>query len=169
MILDLIAPFDPVLRNPTEKFNFNDPQTDPIQLAKDLTETMLSESGLGLSANQCGIPYSCFVMKSDPIICVFNPMILDQSSEEITLLEGCLSFPDLYVKVKRPRRIKVRYTEPNGNVITTQFDDMTARVFLHEFDHLGGLVMQNRANRLHLEQAMKEKKRKERKYKLVRN
>jgi peptide deformylase len=72
--------------------------------------------------------------------------------------EGCLSHPGLFVKIKRPRRIKVRYTEPNGHTTTRVFDGITARVFQHELDHLNGVNYQQRANKLHLEQARKKKK-----------
>jgi peptide deformylase len=80
-------------------------------------------------------------------------MIVDASDETIYLEEGCLSFPNLYVKIKRPRSIKVRYTEPNGNVVTQKFDGMTARVFQHELDHLNGVVHLSRAHPIHVDKA----------------
>ena len=72
--------------------------------------------------------------------------------------EGCLSFPNLYVKIKRPRTTKVRFTKPNGDTDTMKFDGMTARCFLHELDHLNGIVFTSKANPYHLEKAMKYKR-----------
>lgn len=158
MIHELIDCNDPVLRTPIGNFDFTNPPVDPIELAHDLAQTVIHHNGLGLAANQIGLPYRAFAIKADKIIVCFNPRIVDTSTEEIYLEEGCLSFPDLFVKIKRPRRIKVRYTEPNGNVVTTTWEGMTARVFQHELDHLDGIVHINRANRIHVEQAKKQLK-----------
>jgi peptide deformylase len=158
MIYELIDCNDPLLKQEMEPFDFSNPPVDPLDLVSDLAETMLANNGVGLSANQCGLPYRVFVMLGQELIPCFNPRIVDMSQETIILEEGCLSYPDMFVKVKRPRRIKVRYAEPNGNVITQTFDGMTARVFQHELDHLNGINYQQRANRYHLEQARKKKK-----------
>ncbi|CAB4142712.1 Def N-formylmethionyl-tRNA deformylase [uncultured Caudovirales phage] len=158
MILELIDCNDPLLKQEMEPFDFSNPPVNPLDLVTDLAETMLANNGIGLSANQCGLPYRVFVMLGHELIPCFNPRIVDMSEETIVLEEGCLSYPDLYVKVKRPRRIKVRYAEPNGNIVTQTFDGMTARVFQHELDHLNGINYQQRANRYHLQQARKKKK-----------
>ena len=160
MIYELIDCNDPLLKQEMELFDFTNPPIDPLDLVSNLAETMLANNGIGLSANQCGLPYRVFVMLGQELIPCFNPRIVDVSSETVILEEGCLSYPDFFVKVKRPRRIKVRYAEPNGNVVTTVFDGMTARVFQHELDHLNGVNYQQRANRYHLEQARKKKPRK---------
>ncbi len=158
MKYELVDCNDPVLREPTPQFDFTNPPVDPLDLVSDLAETMLTNGGVGIAANQCGLPYRVFVMNAAELIPCFNPRIVDSSSEEIYLEEGCLSYPELFVKVKRPRRIKVRYTEPNGNVVTRVFEGMTARVFQHELDHLDGLAHINRASRIHLDQARKRQK-----------
>lgn len=158
MKYELVNCNDHILRQEMPQFDFQNPPVDPLDLVSDLAETMLEEGGIGLSANQCGLPYRVFVMNADELIPCFNPRIVDYSSETVYLEEGCLSFPGLFVKVKRPRRIKVRYTEPNGNVVTRVFDGMTARVFQHELDHLDGIAHINRASRIHLEQARKRQK-----------
>lgn len=150
MILDIVRN-NPLLHVETSKFDFEKPQVDPIQLAVDLAETMLHNGGLGLAANQCGIPLSAFVMKGEKIIACFNPLIVDSSEETCYLDEGCLSFPKLILRIKRPSVIKVRYTEPNGNVVTTKFQGITARVFQHELDHLQGKTFQPRASSIELE------------------
>lgn len=158
MILPLIDCNDPVLKQELAPFDFTNPPTNPLDLVTDLAETMLHNNGIGISANQCGLPYRVFVLYGEELIPCFNPRIVDASTETVVMEEGCLSYPDLFVKVKRPRRIKVRYTEPNGETVTRTFDGMTARAFQHELDHLNGINYQQRANKLHLEQARKNKK-----------
>lgn len=152
-IPELVPCNDPILRSPLEKFNFENPPTDSIELAHTLAQAVIKYEGLGISANQLGLPYRAFAIKSSSIIVCYNPMVVDISEEMVYLEEGCLSFPNLYVKIKRPRTIKVRYTEPNGNVVTQKFDGMTARVFLHELDHLNGVVHLSRAHPVHVQQA----------------
>ena len=160
MIHTLIPANSPILKQVMEPFDFSNPPVNPLDLVTDLAETMLANNGIGLSANQVGLPYRVFVMLGQELIPCFNPRIVDMSQETVILEEGCLSYPDFFVKVKRPRRIKVRYAEPNGNIVTQVFDGMTARVFQHELDHLNGINYQQRANRYHLEQARKKKPRK---------
>lgn len=158
MILKHVSPDSPVLKQPTELFNFREPPTDPIQLAKDLYETLMETKYLGLSAPQVGLPYRVFALRTVPGIVCFNPRVVDRSSEEIILDEMSMTFAHLAVPVKRPKKIKVRYFEPNGNVKTETFDGMTARYFLHQLDNLDGIVYTERANKVHLERAMRKKK-----------
>ena len=156
---------DPMIREIMPKFVFAEPSHDPIALAHDLAQTMLENNGLGLASNQMGIPVRAFAIKAEQIIVCFNPIIVDSSEEQVYLDEGCLSFPGLIVKVKRPATIKVRYTEPNANVVTKEFGGMTARVFQHELDHLDGITFMNRASTLHKNQALARQKKLQRKYK----
>lgn len=157
-ILTLVKSSDPILSQKTEEFDFVNPPTDPIQLAKDLYETIVDRKGLGLAAPQVGLPYRAFVMYAVPGIVCFNPRIVSFTEEKILMEEGCLSFPNLIVKVKRPRAIRARYTEPNGNVQTVQMDGMTARIYQHELDHLDGITMQKKANPIHLARALNQQK-----------
>lgn len=140
MIHALVPPDNPILHTALEKFDFDNPPTDPVQLAKDLAETMMHEQGLGLAANQIGLPYRAFAMMANPIIVCFNPFIVDASKEMIKLEEGCLTWPGVFLKIERPRRIRVRYTEPNGNVVTKELHDLTSRIYQHELDHVNGIV-----------------------------
>jgi peptide deformylase len=156
--LKLVDIYHPMLSTKLENFDFSNPPTDPIQLAYDLVETMKQEKGMGLSANQCGLPYRVFCMESNPVLICFNPRVVDFSSEEVELDEGCLSFNNLWLKIKRPKHIKVRYTEPNGNVVTKKFTGMTARCFLHEMDHMEGIKFIERVGKVQLEMAKKRQK-----------
>lgn len=159
MILNLVDSEDPVLREVLPEFDFGNPPCDPVELVKNLTETMIANNGLGLSANQCGLKHRVFVLNGSPVQACFNPRVVDQTNQTIVLLdEGCLSFPNLYLKVKRPRTIKVRYTMPNGETVTQKFDGITARCFLHELDHLNGVVFTQRTNTYYLEKGLKYKK-----------
>lgn len=153
-IQTLIDNKDDILHTPTPEFDFSNPLVDPVQLAIDLTETMINSKGVGLAAPQIGISARAFVMSANPVIAVFNPIIVDQSKETVLLEEGCLSYPELLVKVKRPRTIKVRFTRPNGEIVTEKYTGITARIFLHELDHLDGIVFTKRASYFHRIQAM---------------
>ena len=155
MIVPILGKDHPILKEKMPAFDFNNPIVDPVELYTDLAETMRENEGMGLAANQIGVRARAFVVRAEEIIGVFNPRIVDVSSETVTLEEGCLSYPNLFVKVKRPKSIKVRFTTPDGETSTKTFTGMTARVFLHELDHLDGIQHTSRANRYHLEQAKK--------------
>jgi peptide deformylase len=154
-ILDLVDDNHPALKQVALHFDFSNPPTDPIQLAKDLTETMIANQGIGLSANQVGLPYRVFVLTGETVYACFNPRIVDFSPEQIYWQEGCLSYPGLIVKIKRPRSVKVRFTMPNGVTETMKFEGLTARCFQHELDHLNGICYIDQANPIHKEKAMR--------------
>lgn len=158
MIYELVEPYHPLLTTKMERFQFSNPPMNPIVLANNLIETMIHNKGMGLSANQCGLPYRCFVLYSAEPLAVFNPFIADRTSETVLLDEGCLSIPNLFVKIKRPKSIKVRYQNAMGEWQMEKFTGVTARAFLHEFDHLEGLNYTKRANPMHLARALNEKK-----------
>lgn len=158
MILNLVSETDPILKQELPRFDFSNPPTDPIQLAKDLAETMIQNKGLGLAANQCGLTYRVFVMNGEQIRCFYNPRIVDTSEEEVFMPEGCLSFPGLFVKIKRPATCKVRYTQPNGETVTEEYGGLSARIIQHEIDHLNGFTLKDRATRFHLETALRKRK-----------
>lgn len=155
MIYDLVDKHDPILKQTLEKFDFRNPPIDPQELADNLYETMEHHRGIGLSANQCGLPYRVFVIRATPRIICFNPIIVDAADEKVTLIEGCLSYPEYYVKVSRPTAVRVRYADVKGEIITRTIQGLPARVFQHEFDHMEGINFKQRANKYHLEQAKK--------------
>jgi len=158
MIYNLVKDDDPVLRVALEPFDFNNPPIDPIELTNNLIETMIANKGLGLSANQCGLPYRVFVMWSNPTKVCFNPRVVDETTEQVVLEEGCLSYPNLFLKVKRPKVIKVRYQDEKGETQNEKFIGMTARCFLHELDHMNGITFTMKANKVHLQRALNQKK-----------
>lgn len=168
MIYDLVPEDDPILQKRLDNFNVAEPPIDPRELANNLIETMVEYNGLGISANQCGLPYRVFVMRSIEPLVVINPRIVDTSTNEVLMEEGCISFPNLILKIKRPEKIRVRYVtlkefEPMQlETITETFHGMSARVFQHELDHLNGIDYRTRANSIHLDRGMRKRKRLER-------
>jgi len=148
-----------ILSKVSEPFDFTSPQMDPIELASLLVREMVDHSGLGLSAIQLGIPLRVFAIRAQPKhIVLFNPIIVSESTETATEFEGCLSFPNLLVKVKRSFEVRCRYKMPNGEVKTDKWGGLTARVVQHEVDHLSGLLFFNRASRFHRDQAFRKQK-----------
>jgi peptide deformylase len=137
-------------------FDFINPPFDPISFANDLVRFMYDANGLGVAANQIGVPYRAFAMRGSPQnFVVFNPRIVWSSDDEILLDEGCLSYPGLTVRVKRPASIRARFNTPNGDVETRQFNGISARVFQHEMEHLDGRRFYDAASRYHRDSALR--------------
>jgi peptide deformylase len=151
----------PMIYKEVPPFDFTNPIVDPIEFAHVLAQTMLKHNALGVSANQFGMPVRAFAIACNPILVCYNPKIVDFSEEMIELDEGCLSFRNMILKVKRPRVIRARFTLPNGETTTQVFQDMTARIFQHELDHLNGIAFTKRVSSLKLEKAIKEKKKRD--------
>lgn len=158
--MKLVDSNDPILTQECKEFNFANPPFDAIEFSKCLVKFMYDNNGIGLAANQVGIPYRAFAMRGAPenFVC-FNPKIVTISDESVVLEEGCLSYPGLLVKVRRPQHIRCRFTMPNGDTRTETFTGLSARIFQHELDHLNGIVYYNRANKFHRDQAFKKWKR----------
>lgn len=158
MILECVKSDNPILKQKTDLFDFKDPPIDPTELSVNLYETLMSSNYIGLSAPQVGLPYRAFALRTQPGIVCFNPRIIDVSEEEVTLDEVCMTFPALTLPIKRPKKIKVRYAEPNSIIKTVVFEGFTARYFLHELDHLDGILYTNHANKFHLDRALRKQK-----------
>ena len=144
-----------LLYNEAEQFDFKDSSVDPWELAEDMIKFMREYKGYGLAANQIGLPYKMFVTEGDPAFAVFNPRITYRSPNDIRLDEGCLSFPNLILNIKRPASIRVRFQDPNGDFVVKQFAGMSARIFQHEFDHLEGVDYTTRVSKLKYKMAIK--------------
>lgn len=158
MIHKLVSEDSPILSTKLEPFDFASPPIDPVELAKTLIENMRHYNGMGLSANQLGLPYRVFTIEANPPFACFNPKVVFQSDETANLMEGCLTYPQLWIKIKRSDHIKARFQDPYGNVITKVFGGYNARCFLHELDHLNGINYTMKADRFHLEQAKRKQK-----------
>jgi peptide deformylase len=156
--MKLVSHDDPVLKTRCEEFDFANPPFDPIEFSKELVKFMYDSNGIGLAANQVGVPYRLFAMRGSPenFVCI-NPKVVMPGEDQVLLEESCLTYPGLIVKIKRPQHIRVRFNTPNGDVRTDTFTGMTARIFQHEMDHLDGVVFYNRANKYHRDQAFKKR------------
>jgi len=111
-------------------------------LVSRLKMTMKLYSGLGLSANQCGVFERVFVIGNDDMVipCI-NPKVIRIVGAVEKNREGCLSFPGLFLNIERPLSIDVEFYDVNGKLINTTFESLTARCFLHELDHMNGIRM----------------------------
>ena len=164
--MQLIKAPNAMLENKVNRFDVDNIHPAPIAL--DMIDLMLKENGIGLSANQVGYDGQIFVMKAQknmqfgPYITVINPIIKGLSKEIESGEEGCLSHPGLIIKVRRPISAMVEFdtlTPDNKSTIhvETKFDDLDARIFLHEYDHLYGIQFIDRVSKLKLEMAEKKR------------
>tara|TARA_B100001250_G_scaffold93017_1_gene77462 strand:+ start:1348 stop:1785 length:438 start_codon:yes stop_codon:yes gene_type:complete len=129
-----------LLHERIDKCSYN---LDRSKLSYILHENMYHYNGIGLSANQIGIWERAFVMISDmenqETITCFNPKILKESKDQIVMEEGCLSYPDLYLKISRPSSVVVKYEDEGKKIYKIKLDGMIARIFQHEYDHMEGI------------------------------
>jgi peptide deformylase len=151
MIRTIVKYGDPVLETPAEPVTeFND---ELRQLVDDMFETMYAAQGVGLAAPQIGILKQLIVIdttfKEDPEgkIVLINPTITHADGRQ-TGEEGCLSFPGLKEKVTRPARVTVRHQELDGEWYESSGEELLARAFCHEIDHLHGDVFINHVSAL---------------------
>lgn len=134
---------------------------DPERLAHEMIDFMIQNRGIGLAANQIGLKKRVFVMGSDNIpgfprpFALFNPSIIDQSKELVLDQEGCLSYPDLYLKVKRPSWVVAVYQDSQGTMREVKIDGYISKCFQHELDHLDGICFVDKVSQLKLHLAMK--------------
>ena len=130
----LIEEASQVLRTPPEIFDFENPAEPPEEIAKNMAEAMEKFGGLGLSANQVGLPYRMFVMRTmregeqeSAIEPYFNPELTRVSQETELMKEGCLSFPDLYLMIKRSKTVEFKYQDVEGKEHTVMLEGLGAR------------------------------------------
>ena len=145
MILELTPNTHPILH---ERVKPCSKDLDRPEMSRILKENMVHYGGVGLSANQIGIGERVFVMmlnmETEETITCFNPRIIKRYDDNVWFEEGCLSFPDEIINVQRPDRIVVKYEDEDGKDHKIKLSGMAARVFLHEFDHLEGIVFTQR-------------------------
>ena len=155
---------DAILRQRMPEFDFNNPVIDPVELEKDMIQVMLESDGIGLAANQVGIQTRVFVMgyrgNPEAAQAFFNPVVTANTEDIADMEEGCLSFPGIYVNIKRPTKIKARWQNSQGKFEEGEFDGYNCKCFLHEYDHLEGIVFQDRVSTLKWAMAVKKTKQK---------
>jgi len=129
-------------------------------LEKQMIDFMLDNNGIGLAANQIGFTKNVFVIGSKNIsgyepMAVFNPKILEVSKDTDLFKEGCLSYPDLWLTIKRPKAIIAEFQNSKGDIVTAEMDGLIASCFQHEFDHLKGICFVDRVSQMKLQLAIK--------------
>lgn len=139
---------DPALTKvcrPVEKFNLR-----LHFLLDDLKETLLDSGGVGLAAPQIGILRRVVVVvdADDNVIELVNPEIIHQEGEQ-NGFEGCLSVPNQYGRVTRPNRVTVRAQDRHGNFFEVTGEEIVARCFCHELEHLDGHLFVEHTDRLY--------------------
>jgi peptide deformylase len=150
---------DPILTREVKDVDLQNPGFSPLDLKAEMIELMLKHGGIGLSANQVGLDAKVFVMgdsQKNSAICI-NPTILQYTEETSVELEGCLSFPGIQVKVKRPVDILAKYWDENLEEKITKISGYSAKCYLHELDHLLGITIKDRVSKLKWEMAVKKR------------
>jgi len=163
--LKLIPPSDPRVQTAIAPFDDAMLKDEGFKDRKELTEKMYElmkkYGGIGLSANQVGLPFNMFVMGDHPSLengmkmTCFNPMIISSSEEEVVMEEGCLTFPFVFLKITRPRKVVVKYTDENNELKEGQLDGMMSRIFQHEYEHMLGRTFVEHGSKLKLDRAYK--------------
>ena len=155
---------NPILRVPLSGLSED---LDRGTLTENLVETMREYKGVGLSASQCGVMERVFVMYSDikerKIIACYNPQILEYSEDIVEMDEGCLTFPGLWLKIKRPEGIKVQFEDETGTKQEYQMFGLESRIFQHEMDHMEGTDFTQRVSKLRLDMGRRRQKKMQKK------
>lgn len=160
MQIKLLAEGHKQLKEISEPYDF-EVDGDPTELIKSMTKVMFENNGIGLAAPQIGIKKRLFIMgNEEQLYAIINPTIILKEGEVVKDIEGCLSFPKLWLKVNRSDKIQVSYQDISGQKITTDFTGIKARVFQHEYDHLDGICFDTRVGPVALDLAKEKRRRK---------
>ena len=138
----LLVP-NPLLRQKASKLKII--KEEDIKIANQMMEVMIKAPGVGLAANQVGILKQIITInfedkennqKSNYIL--FNPSIIKYSKETVIMEEGCLSLPEQYADIERPKDIVIEYIDENKKIVKKEVEGYEARILQHEIDHLSG-------------------------------
>ena len=139
-IKELVKPEHQLFHHRIDSCSYN---LNRHQLSEILIKNMFHYEGIGLSANQIGIWERAFAMVRDlennEVMVCFNPRIIKSYSEEVEMEEGCLSYPELFLKIKRPDKIVVKYEDEDKKTHKMKLQGLASRVFQHEYDHMEGI------------------------------
>jgi peptide deformylase len=161
--MQLIKHPNPILKQQAVHWDF-EKDTGAEALEVDMVQLMVESGGIGLAANQVGLLKRVFAihLKDQVPFCMFNPYILYGDNDLVLADEGCLSFPELFLKVPRHKNITAMYVDRQGNKRIIELTGIDARCFQHELDHLDGVCFIEHISPLKLALAKKKllKKRK---------
>jgi len=139
-IKELVEPEHQLFHHRIQSCSYN---LDRHHLSRVLIDNMIHHNGIGISANQIGIWERAFAMVRDlennEVMVCFNPRIVKSYSEEVEMEEGCLSYPELFLKIKRPDKIVVKYEDEDKKTHKLKLQGLASRVFQHEYDHMEGI------------------------------
>ena len=139
-IKELVEPEHQLFHHRIQSCSYN---LDRHHLSRVLIDNMIHHNGIGISANQIGIWERAFAMVRDlennEVMVCFNPRIVKSYSEEVEMEEGCLSYPELFLKIKRPDKIVVKYEDEDKKTHKIKLQGLSSRVFQHEYDHMEGI------------------------------
>ena len=139
-IKELVEPEHQLFHHRIQSCSYN---LDRHHLSRILIDNMIHHNGIGISANQIGIWERAFAMVRDlennEVMVCFNPRIVKSYAEEVEMEEGCLSYPELFLKIKRPDKIVVKYEDENKKSHKIKLQGLASRVFQHEYDHMEGI------------------------------
>ena len=139
-IKELVEPEHQLFHHRIQSCSYN---LDRHHLSRVLIDNMIHHNGIGISANQIGIWERAFAMVRDlennEVMVCFNPRIVKSYSEEVEMEEWCLSYPELFLKIKRPDKIIVKYEDENKKTHKMKLQGLASRVFQHEYDHMEGI------------------------------
>ena len=121
--------------------------SEDIKIANQMMDTMIKAPVVGLAANQVGILKQIITINFEDKendkranYTLFNPSIIEYSEEKVIMEEGCLSLPEQYADIERPKKILLEYTDENEKNIKKEIDGYEARILQHEIDHLSGIL-----------------------------
>ena len=139
-IKELVEPEHQLFHHRINSCSYN---LDRHHLSRVLIDNMIHHNGIGISANQIGIWERAFAMVRDlennEVMVCFNPRIIKSYSEKVEMEEGCLSYPELFLKIKRPDKIIVKYDYVDKKTHKIKLQGLASRVFQHEYDHMEGI------------------------------
>ena len=139
-VKELVEPEHQLFHHRIQSCSYN---LDRHHLSRVLIDNMIHHNGIGISANQIGICERAFAMVRDlehsEVMVCFNPRIVKSYAEEVEMEEGCLSYPDLFLKIKRPDKIVVKYEDEDKKTHKIKLEGLASRVFQHEYDHMEGI------------------------------
>jgi len=162
MILPIVAYGDPVLKKKTSPITVGYPNIKSLIL--DMYNTMYAANGVGLAAPQIGLSIRLFLVDTKPFSdddslsasdrnklknfkkTFINPEIIEESGEEWSFNEGCLSIPGIREDVMRKNQIKIRFQDENFVEKTENFEGLIARVIQHEYDHIEGILFTDKVS-----------------------
>ena len=139
-IKELVEPEHQLFHHRIQSCSYN---LDRHHLSRVLIDNMIHHNGIGISANQIGIWERAFAMVRDlehqEVMVCFNPRIIKSYTEEVEMEEGCLSYPELFLKIKRPNKIVIKYEDEDKKTHKMKLEGLASRVFQHEYDHMEGI------------------------------